>query len=559
MLQNLFVDNIALIDHLEIEFAEGFNVLTGETGAGKSLVVDSVNLVLGERADRDLIKHDQEKAKVQAIFHINNERVISHIANLGFECEDGQLILSRELSVSGKNICRINGNLVSLGMLKQIGDILVDVHGQHTHQSLLNTSHLAFLDEFGTERLKPYLDKLAVTADELKMISDRVNAKFEDVQRIDLLRFQINEIEAAKLSTAEEDVLENERELLVNAEQIMMMLERGYELICGGENGGAQNALQRVFTESDQFASLGKDFSQLNTQLGEAYYTLESAALTLRDIRASFEFDPKRLDDIENRLDQINSIKRKYGMNVDELLKYKHDAQIELDDIIEASQNREMLIEKQSQLKSKYLVQSHELSAERMKIAETLEKGVIEKMKRLGFERPRFKVAFSKIPKSEKDISYFSKAGTDEVELMLSVNAGEDLKPLSKIASGGEISRIMLGIKTITADSDNIETLVFDEIDTGISGRIAGIVGEEMKKISQLHQVICVTHQPQIAALADAHFMIEKYQDETHTDISIKLLDDNERIIEVARIMSGNEKSSPALEHARELLLRGKN
>ncbi|OQB25223.1 MAG: DNA repair protein RecN [Firmicutes bacterium ADurb.Bin182] len=553
MLQRLLISNVALIEELDVELSKGFNVLTGETGAGKSIVIDAVNLVLGERANRDLIKFGASKACVQAVFDIEqNQNVAAKLREMEMDSGSKELILAREISANGRNICRINGTLVPLTTLKEVSDLLVDVHGQHEHQSLLiPSSHIRYLDAFAFDKTGPIKEKLSAVSKRCKEIKTRLLSGFvseaERARRIDILNFQISEIEQANIASGEDGLLMEERTVLQNAGRIMNALESSYSAL-NAEESGALSALNKACEDIAGISQFKAEYADISNKLYDLYYALEDINFMLRDYKAGFDFDESRLDAIENRLDLIAALKRKYGSGIDEILEYKNRCVRELEELNSGEQQKEFLQKEFDSLSSEYRELSEELSAIRRKSALLLEKSIIEQLEDLGLSGSRFEIKF------ERTDAEFSESGIDKVEFLLSTNAGEPPKPFSRVASGGEVSRIMLALKTVLALSDDIPTLIFDEIDTGVSGRIATVVGEKMLHISQSHQVICVTHLPQIAALADSHYLAEKFSTDDSSSSVLRKLSNDERCQEVARIMGSDKTSDLALKHATEMI-----
>ena len=537
MLKRLSIKNVALIERLDMDFDNGLNVLTGETGAGKSIIIDAVNLALGERASRELITTGAEKASVEAEFDIEGEEAVKSMLRQN-ELEDDGLIISRELSASGKNVCRINGTLVNLATLKQITDLLVDIHGQHEHQSLLMQSrHIRFLDSF------------AGLYSECKAIRSELLGGFgsedERAREADILRYQINEIENARLTADEEQKLTEERAVLINAERIMTSLQKSSEAVSGDE--GAVGLLSQAVSAMKDISGISTEYGELSRRLNEAYYTIEDIGYALRDMRDSFDFEPGRIDQIEQRLEIYSNLKKKYGPEVEDVIAFGERASERLGQLEGAQEKREKLQKQLADKEKLYRAEAAALTAIRRTEAEKLQGELLSHLKDLGMEKARFEVRIDPLTEPGQN-------GMDRVEFMLSANPGESLKPLEKVASGGEMSRIMLAFKAIAANADSIPTLIFDEIDTGISGHIAAVVGEKMVSIADNHQVLCVTHLPQIAALADVHFMVQKQDDGQTTRTSLKRLEMEERYEYIARMMSGMEDSKLAYEHARELI-----
>ncbi|MCE5234553.1 MAG: DNA repair protein RecN [Eubacteriales bacterium] len=555
MLRSIHIKNVALIERLDMEFSNGFNVLTGETGAGKSILIDAVNLVLGERASKELISHGADKAAVDAVFGLENagDAVLRSLDELGVERSD-ELFLSRELSSSGKSVCRLNGIMVPLNVLKRVSDLLVDVHGQHEHQSLLNpASHIRFLDAFGAGELLSVKEKLFEAYQNYKALQKSMLSGFssqdEREREMDILCYQIREIAAAKLKSGEEEKLNAERALLANAERIQTAFALSGEALSG--DGGALALVSAARKEMQGVEALSSEYAALHKRLEEAYFNLEDIAYTLRGAGEGAEFDPKRLDAIETRLEHIKSLKRKYGASVASVLEFCVQAQAKLDALTEDTKMQSELSARLGAALSAYDIFAAELTKKRRSAADELMRAVLGELSELGLEKSRFEVRFSERAGMEPAAN-----GRDDVEFLLSTNPGEPLKPLEKVASGGELSRIMLAFKAIFAQNDDIGTLIFDEVDTGVSGRTAAVVGEKMVRIADARQVICVTHLPQIAALADAHFLVEKHDDGKTTRTSVRLLPLEERRAQVALMMGGGGEGF-AFGHAAELIEKG--
>ena len=548
MLKRLSIKNVALIERLDMDFDNGLNVLTGETGAGKSIIIDAVNLALGERASRELITTGAEKASVEAEFDIEGEEAVKSMLRQN-ELEDDGLIAVHP-NDNTATVCRINGTLVNLATLKQITDLLVDVHGQHEHQSLLMQSrHIRFLDSFAGERDRAQREKVAGLYSECKAIQSELLGGFgsedERAREADILRYQINEIENARLTADEEQKLTEERAVLINAERIMTSLQKSSEAVSGDE--GAVGLLSQAVSAMKDISGISTEYGELSRRLSEAYYTIEDIGYTLRDMRDSFDFEPGRIDQIEQRLEIYSNLKKKYGSEVEDVIAFGERASERLGQLEGAQEKREKLQKQLADKEKLYRAEAAALTDIRRTEAERLQRELLSHLKDLGMEKARFEVRIDPLTEPGQN-------GMDRVEFMLSANPGESLKPLEKVASGGEMSRIMLAFKAIAANADAIPTLIFDEIDTGISGHIAAVVGEKMVSIADNHQVLCVTHLPQIAALADVHFMVQKQDDGQTTRTSLKRLEMEERYEYIARMMSGMEDSKLAYEHARELI-----
>lgn len=549
MLQELYIKNIALIRELSVSFQPGLNVLSGETGAGKSILVDSVQLILGGRSDRELIRHGEEKAFVQAQFDLCGcaDGFFDALRDQGLDEED-TLVVSRELTVAGKNVCRMNGQLVSLGVLKSLMSRLLSLHGQNQQQSLMDVkSHLQVLDRYigapAAEALKSvqaaYEDYVRVLKQLQKLVADTG----EKDRLLDLLQYQAREIEQAKLTPGEDDALLAEKRRMLNAERIALRLQTAREAV--KDAGGALETLSQAAHALHEIEELDERYAKLATVLDDAYYAVDDAAYELADCAEEILYDPARLDDIEERLAAISALKRKYGATIEEVLAFGQDCAArcaQLEDSTDALARLESELAKlRGQLEQACAV----LTNLRRKNAAKLEQEIVAQFAELGMPDARFAVDFS--PRD------FSANGADVVEFLMITNPGEPFKPLAKIASGGEASRIMLAIQNILAGREEVRTLIFDEIDAGISGRMARVVAEKLALLGMQRQVVCVTHLPQIAAMGNTNFLIEKQRDDAGAKTTVAELTGQEREREIARL-SGGTASDKALAHARELL-----
>ncbi len=557
MLQSLYLENIALIEKLGIELFPGFNVLTGETGAGKSIIIDAVNFVLGERTSRDLIRNGAVRAKVEAVFNLNEgDAAFAALDALGIEYDGNELILSRELSAAGRNACRVNGTLVPVASLKSVSDTLVDIHGQHEHQALLDAeNHISYLDAYCHAESLPIIEKIDAIVSRRNELMLKRNSGFsserEREREMDMLRYQIEEIASANLEAGEEERLNAEKTVLLNAERIRTALETAHMALSGAEEGSALSAIDTARRSMRDIAALNKDYEALGDKIEEMYYAAEDISFVLRDTSENVESDMQRLEEIEQRLKLISDLKRKYGRTVEDVIDFGKDAGTKLNELENAEALAAELDAKLDKLKAEYNVAADELSKVRRAAGDRLKRNVLNELKDLGMAKAMFDVALSDASGGEP-----RKGGRETAEFMLSANPGEPLKPLEKVASGGELSRIMLCFKSIFADNDRVPTLIFDEIDTGISGRTAAVVGEKMLGIAKKHQVICVTHLAQIAALADAHLMVRKYDDGKNTFVETRQLNEEEKVQRIAQMMDGESDSPSALTHARELIAR---
>lgn len=555
MLLELTIRNIALIESLRIEFAQGFNVLTGETGSGKSIVVDCVNLVLGGRADRDFVRTGAEKGSVQALFDITgNERAQALAESLGVDCTDGLLAVSRELSRSGRNVCRISGVILPLSTLRQLTSLLLDIHGQHEHQSLMNPAkHIEFLDAFGDSNHQALREKVASLHAERSSAANALKKLMGDVaekERLaDMLSFQVNEIVSAKLKKGEEEKLSAKLRILENSEKIKTGVETAYVMTYRGDGRmiSAQEALLRAADSMEGLSSIDPRYAELAARLRELYYSVQDVGYELQDVLDHLSFDPALIDKISERLDLIDRLERKYGPNLDDVIAFGEQAAARLAAIQSSDANIDAQKKQLKKIDAALKSACEQLTISRKALSEKLAAAIMEQLRDLGMGKTRFEIRVEPEPRPLSN-------GADCVEFMISPNPGEPLKSLASIASGGELSRIMLAMKAIAMDVDGVDSMVFDEIDTGVSGRMAQVVGEKMCRIACNRQVLCVTHLPQIAALGNAHFIVEKRSDSEHTETLVRRLDEDGRIHELSRLVGGAEDSESSLSHAAHML-----
>ena len=548
MLSQLFIKNVAVIESASIDFENGFNVFTGETGAGKSILIDSINAVLGGRTSRDLVRTGTEKAVVSAVFTDISKETESLLEELGYDIED-ELMISREISAEGKSVCKVNMRPATAGVLKQLSSVLIDVHGQHDSAVLQNPElHIGYIDSFGNsekellEYQESYKKLRAVEREIKKIISD----DSDKTARIDMLKFQIGEIEAAAIEEGEEEELLALSKRIKSAENIMELISETVSALDG--DGESEGALEGLSTAIENCARLVEYFPQyegLSEKFKEMYYEFEEFANDVKDNADELDFDPALQNRTERRLDQIFRLKRKYGGSVEEMFKYYNKAVSELENIEFSEERLEKLQKEQKQLFVETSELAEVLSEKRHRAAETFEKAVSEELSYLNMPNVRFSVHF--------DETEFTDSGKDNLEFYIATNAGEPLKPLTKIASGGELSRIMLSIKNVLADKDNVDTLIFDEVDTGISGSAAQKVGQKLKQVSGGRQIICVTHLAPVAAYADNHMLISKSTEGGKTFTSVESLGKEGRVNELARIMGG--AMTEALKKSAEELL----
>ena len=550
MLELLHIENIAVIQEADIQFRPGFNALTGETGAGKSIVIDAMGAVLGGRTSRDLIRTGADRAFVSAEFSQVPDGLPGLAETGTAPDEDGHLLLQRELTGDGKNLCRVNGRPVTVAQLRRIGEELLNIHGQHDGQQLLDEEqHLSYLDRFGrTETpLGRYQAAYGTMADLQTKIRALQMDEAEKARRMDSLRFQIDELERAQLVPGEEEGLLRRRDLLRNGEKYLSALSGADYCLNGGEEGGgavsalrdAEEAVSGIRTLSDDMGELYKRLEQLRC---EAYDLAE----TIRDKREEFDFSPAELDAVESRSDLLYRLKKKYGATVEEMLAYLEKCRRELDDMETADDTLARLEQQLETARKAVLAAGAELTAARQAAAGVLEQRIQSELRDLDMHKVRFAIDFG-----EKEPG---PDGCDAVRFLMSANAGEDLKPIARIASGGELARIMLALKNVLAEQESIGTLVFDEVDTGVSGRAAQKVAEKLAQVSRRKQVLCVTHLPQLAAMADTHFSVEKGERDGRTYTRVVLLDREQRKAELARITGGSHVTEALLASAGELL-----
>ncbi len=565
MLVELSIKNFAIIEELNLSFAKGMTVLTGETGAGKSIIIDAINLLAGGRGSTEFVRHGETKAELEGMFSIQGEDHPVHekAKALGLEIEEGTIILHRDISQNGKSICRVNGKLVTIGVLREIGRSLIDVHGQHEHQELMDHQfHLPLLDQFGGEDIEQALTEYREVYSAYMHLHRQYNSLNQDerqtAHRLDFLTFQYNEIQKANLVMNEDEELAEEKKKINNFERVYEGLQTAYTALRGEQR--ALDWLSVAMNSMDDLAEVDEDSKELAETVSSSYYLLEDTSVSIRNAFEMLEYDPERLNIIESRLNELSNLKRKYGKTIEEILEYYADIEAE----IETLQNREThlaKIEKElSSLKADLLVEAVNMSNLRRKYAKELNEAILKELRELYMEKTKFEVRFLKKPVmgdevNEKDIH---KDGMDEVEFYISTNPGEPLKPLAKTASGGELSRIMLALKNIFSKHSGITSIIFDEVDTGVSGRVAQAIAEKIRKVSIDSQVLCISHLPQVAAMSDQHLYIEKETQNGRTKTGVRKLTFDEKVKEIARMISGVEVTEVTKKHAEELLQQAK-
>lgn len=568
MLEFLKVKNIALIDQIEIEFGDGLNLLTGETGSGKSIIVDSLGTLTGERVSSDLIKSGQQSARIEGIFTTGKSaqiRLICDDAGIGLEDgENYEIIVRRELSASGKNRIFINDQISTQAVLKQLGPYLVAIHGQGEHTELFEpSSHLELLDAFvgssaAARKTADAYGKWNAARAELNQLR---TSDAEKLQLLDVLRFQIDEIGKAELKPGEEDELAEEKLRLNNVEKLSGLSHEVFTLLYDDQSSTAAT-LEKASRKIEELAQYDSRFAEYIEGVKTAAAVIEDLAVTARDFGGHLEFSPERLEQIETRLAEISRLTRKYGGTIDSVVGHFDECKARLE-TIETSELREKELARElTRLRAEYLEAATDLHEKRVDAARRFEKKVEANLKAVALEKAKFVVGI-KIPAADEldaeDFVGFSPKGIDAVEFLFSANAGEDIKPLARVASGGEASRLMLILKTTAGSSDATSTAVFDEIDAGIGGRVAEAVGLKLKALAASQQVLCVTHQPQVASKADRHFVIEKSMKKNSTSIAVRELSSEERVEELARMLAGEKVTDAARENAREMIAASSN
>ena len=550
MLELLHIENIAIIEAADIEFAPGFNALTGETGAGKSIVIDSLSAVLGQRTSRELIRTGAEKAFVSAAFSGMAPELTEE---LGIQAEaDGTLLLQREIQTDGKNVCRVNGRPVTVGQLRALGARLLNIHGQHDGQQLLDEEqHIVYLDSFGRVEslINTYAEKYNHFTDIRRQIGALQMDEAEKARRVDTLQYQIEELRRAKLTPGEEEELTARRGMLRNAEKFLdAVAGADYALNGDDSGGGALSALRQAQDALSGVRHLDDAFGQLYERLGEAYSEVYDIAATVEDKRGELDVSPGELDRVESRMDLLYRLKKKYGATVEDMLDYQARCEAELAQIEDAGDTLVRLEQALSKAEKEARQAAQALSDARKAAADRLTAQILTELQQLDMGKIRFAVDFAEKP--------LDSDGMDTVRFLMSANVGEELRPIHKIASGGELARIMLAMKNVLSEQDHVGTMVFDEVDTGVSGRAAQKVAEKMARISRRKQVLCVTHLPQLAAMADTHFSVEKGERGGRTYTEVRRLDREQRRRELARLTGGSHVSQTMLDGAEELLVQ---
>ncbi|EAA0416635.1 DNA repair protein RecN [Listeria monocytogenes] len=553
MLQEMTIKNFAIIESLSLTFQEGMTVLTGETGAGKSIIIDALGLLVGGRGSADFIRHGEERLELQGLFALAEDNLACRNALIenGIDASDDMVVLERSLFRSGKNSCRINGKLVTTVLLRQIGSKLIDIHSQHEHQELMNEEfHLSLLDRFASDKIKPALTKYQTNFKEYQTIEKEwqnwTKNERELAQRLDMLRFQQQEIENANLQAGEEDRLLEQKNILANFEKLNENLQGAYAAI-QGEPGGLE-FVGEAMRQMETAASIHTDYKAVSEAISSSYYMLEDSMSQIRQSLDQLEFQPEELNQIESRLNDLNQLKRKYGKTIEDIIQYEQEISSEMEKLTDSESHVGHLETKLATLKTELTKQAATLTDIRKKAAVTLEKQIKQELNQLYMEKAIFSVRF------EANKMELTELGQDSIVFYMSTNPGEPLKPLAKIASGGELSRMMLALKTIFSRHQGITSIIFDEVDTGVSGRVGQAIAEKIYAVSVGSQVLCISHLPQVAAMANHHYYITKKVQNKRTTTSVTVLKGVEKVEEISRMIAGIEVTELTKQHAKEMI-----
>lgn len=555
MLQELSIQNFAIIPKLNISFQPGMTVLTGETGAGKSIIIDAVGLLTGGRGSQDFIREGADKAVLQGLIDVEPGQPITQLLDeLGIPLEDNQLLIHRELHKSGRNVIRVNGSLVNATTLKEIGQHLVDIHGQNEHQELMQVErHLSLLDEYGKKTIGPVLEKYRVSYDTYRSLESAFHKRQADeqawAQRLDMLSFQSKELADASLVEGEEEMLEAEYQELTNFQDVLAALSKAHEALDGDWDNNGLETISTAMSAMEDIEELSPKYATLTEAVRGAYYELQEAASEILSVRDGLEFDEERLREVDDRLNLIRSLERKYGATITDVLAHQAKVDAELAEMGGGEQSAAELAEQVEVAEQKARTLAEKLHELRLKAAKQLATKIHEQLSDLYMEKAVFSAHIT-------ELKELNATGLDAVEFYIQTNPGEGAKPLVKIASGGELSRMMLAMKTIFSREQGITSIIFDEVDTGVSGRVAQAIAEKIAVIGRYSQVLTITHLPQVAAVADNHYFIEKQVVGDRTETSIHTLSEDERVNEVARMLSGDELTDAAKENARDLIQR---
>lgn len=554
MLKELSIKNFAIIDELTVSFEEGLTVLTGETGAGKSIIIDAVHLLCGGRGSQEFIRHGAKKAELEGLFIITNPKhsVFQKMQDVGLEIEEESIILRRDINDSGKSICRVNGKLVTIGILREIGASLIDIHGQHESQELMDEkAHIHLLDQFAGEKLKIVKESYKELFTKYKKWKKDLATLTENEQqiahKIDLYTFQVEEIEDANLVIGEEEKLQEERKKLQNFHKVFDKMSSAYEAILSESKG--LDYIGSAMTDLQDISEIDNKMLELSENVSSAFYILQDAAYQLKSELDKMEYDSNQLQQVEDRLAFIQTLKRKYGSTIEDILEYKNRISKSLEQLVNRDEQIQKTAEKIKQLEKDLELEANDLTDKRKIAAKKLSESIMEQLRELYMEKATFSVMFHEHSK----VAY-NENGVDELSFYISTNVGEPPKALTKIASGGELSRMMLALKSIFSKHQGITSIIFDEVDTGVSGRVAQAIAEKIAGIATNSQVLCISHLPQVAAMADQHLMIKKEVAGNRTYTVLEDIMDDKRAEELSRMMSGAEITNTTLQHSKELL-----
>ena len=554
MLQEISIKNFAIIEEIHLSFESGMTILTGETGAGKSIIIDAMGLLLGGRSSSDFVRTGKDKAEIEGLFFAGkNAELDQKLENLGLE-RSTELILRRDIFANGRSVCRVNGQMVNMTTLREIGELLVDIHGQHDNQELMNAKHhLRLLDEFGDENFEQIKAEYQIKFEHYKKIRQALETRQKNeqefAQRIEILQFQVEEIEAAEIDLKEDEQLQMRRDKLNNAKNIADALNTAY-LALDDEEGdfSSLSGIRTAMGELENVAEFDQDYQDLSDKTMDAYYLLEEVSTKLSTAIEGIEFNPTELLQIEERILTLNTLRKKYGPELSDVLKTLDKIQLELSDLMGGTENSERLEEALKEAQAELLIASEHLNTARHAIAKELETDIKKELADLYMEKADFSVQF--------ESGKFSSKGNEQVEFYIQTNPGEGFKPLAKTASGGELSRLMLAIKSSFSRRENKTSIVFDEVDTGVSGRVAQAIAQKIYKIAQAGQVLAISHLPQVVAIADTQFYIEKASTDDVTTSTVRKLKLEERVEEVAKMLAGDDITVEALAQAKRLLMK---
>ncbi|MYL19721.1 DNA repair protein RecN [Halobacillus litoralis] len=565
MLTELSIRDFAIIDEISITFKEGLTVLTGETGAGKSIIIDAIQLLSGGRGSVEFVRHGTKKAEIEGLFTVQPDHPIYKVGqDYGVDIDqDGMVVLERTITHQGKSICRVNGKLVTLGIMREFGHSLIDIHSQHETQSLMDPDrHVELLDVFAGEELRSVLDEYESVYDKYRTMKKRYKELSENeqemAQRLDLLEFQLRELQGAEMQPLEDDELAEERKKLMNFEKVYQGIHDAYYSLYGEQRG--LDWLSHAMTSLESTSDVDDNLAKLSEEMTNTYYLMEEMTFKLSNHMAELEFDPERLNQIESRLNELNRLKKKYGATVDDMLQYASRIEEEIDEIRNKDSHLSKMENEIAELSQDALLEAQGMHEIRAKAAEQLAEFIHVELRDLYLEKAAFAVDLQTKPGRQGDPELEGSPvqllpnGIDLVKFLITTNPGEPLKELHKVASGGEMSRIMLALKRIFSRHQGITSVIFDEVDTGVSGRVAQAIAEKIYGISEGSQVLCISHLPQVAAMADTHVRIEKRVEDERTSTAAKELSLDEKADEISRMITGAELTATTVEHARELL-----